>query len=112
MPPIAWPGVPKDPPDSGMWLEARLFPNEPTDPVWDSDGCINARGFFQVLVFDRPGKGVFDASELADLIIANFPKSTYIGPVRVLKKPWQSPVVTDSDKFFIPVTISYSGLMK
>lgn len=109
--PIAWPGVNFNPPDEGMWLEAKLFPNEPTDPVWNADGCYNARGFFQVLVFYRPGVGQVQPSEIADLIIAHFPKASYLGPVRVLKTPWQSPSVTDGDKLFIPITIPYSGLV-
>lgn len=117
MPPIAWPGGSYNPPDQGMWLEVKLFPNEPVDPVWNSDGCYNAIGFFQVLVGFRPGAQaeasgrLIDASELADLVINHYSKGTFLGPVRVLKTPWQSPPVTESDKLFIPVTIPYRGLV-
>lgn len=110
--PIAWPDVNFNPPDSGMWVELNLFPNEPLDPVWDNDGCVVTRGFLQILVGYRPGMGRIQASNLADSIIAHFSKGTHLGPVRVLKKPWQSTPVIDSDKIFIPITISYRSLTK
>lgn len=107
--PIAWPGIHFTPPDSGMWLEVKLFPNEPLDPSWNNDACTLARGFFQVMVGYRPGTGQVAASRIADAVCAHFAKGTDLGPVRVLKKPWQSPELTDTDKIFIPVTIPYRG---
>lgn len=108
--PIAWPGISFDPSDTGMWLEVSLFPNEPLDPVWDSDGCALQRGFLQVLVGYRPGLGQVRASEIADAVITHFGKGTALGPVIVKKKPWQSPPLTDPEKLYIPITIPYTGL--
>lgn len=110
--PMARPGMVFDPPDSGIWIEALSFPGEPRDPVWDNDGCSEARGFFQVAVYYRPTMGQVKPSEVADNIIEFFGKGTPLAGVRVYKKPWQSPAVTDEDKLFIPVTIPYSGLIK
>ena len=50
-PSILWPGIQSDRPDNGMWLEPKLFPNEPHDIAWDDDGCVDTRGFFQILVY-------------------------------------------------------------
>jgi len=110
-PEILWPGIQSDPPQTGMWLQPSVFPNEPDDIAWDNDSCVDTRGFVQILVYFRPGQGVIQPSELADALIAKFPKGSGIGPVRVLKRPWQSPVVVeDSSKSFIPVTVPYKGL--
>jgi hypothetical protein len=110
-PEILWPGVNEDPPQSGMWLQPGFFPNEPEDIAWGDDSCVDTRGFFQILVYYRPGQGQEAPSEMADALIAFFPKGLALGPVRVRKRPWQSPAVTeDGSKLFIPVTIPYQGL--
>ncbi len=109
-PDILWPGIQEEPPESGMWLQPGFFPNEPKDLAWDIDACVDTRGFFQVLVYFRPGQGSIGPSELADVLIAFFPKGLDLGPVRILKRPWQSPMVTeDASKLYIPVTIPYKG---
>ena len=110
-PPILYPGIQGEPPQTGMWLQPSVFPNEPDDIAWENDACVDTRGFFQILVYFRPGQGLIAPSELADALIAFFPKGSDLGPVRVRKRPWQSPAVTeDGSKLFIPVTVSYKGL--
>jgi hypothetical protein len=111
-PPIIYPGVkPADPPETGIWLQPGFFPNEPDDIAWDNDACLDTRGFFQILIYFRPGQGLIEPSELADALIAFFPKGSDLGPVRIRKRPWQSPAVTeDASKLFIPVTVPYKGL--
>jgi len=110
-PEILWPGKQEKPPESGMWLEPRVFPNEPGDIAWDDDACVDTRGFFQILVYFRPGQGQIEPSELADALIAHFPKGQTLAAVRVRKRPWQSPMITpDSSKLYIPVTIPWKGL--
>jgi hypothetical protein len=110
-PEILWPGIQETPPESGMWLQPGFFPNEPEDMAWDDDACVDTRGFFQILIYFRPGQGLVAPSELADALIAFFPKGFELGPVRVRKRPWQSPAVTeDASKLFIPVTVPYKGL--
>lgn len=110
-PEIMWPGKQQDPPEEGMWLEPGFFPNEPVDPVWDNNACVDTRGWFQIMVYFRPGQGQIEPSELADALIAFFPKGSDLGPVRVRKRPWQSPMVTeDPSKLYILVTVPYKGL--
>ena len=110
-PEILWPGIQETPPEAGIWLEPEFFPNEPNDIAWDNDSCVDTRGFFQILIYFRPGQGQIEPSEIADALIAYFPKGSDLGPVRIRKRPWQSPSVTeDASKLFIPVTIPYQGL--
>lgn len=108
--PILWPGIQSDPPDEGMWLEPGYFPNEPIDFAWDNDACVETRGFFQILVYYRPGIGQMEPSRIADALIEHFPKGLELNSVRVRKRPWQSPSVTEKGKSFIPVTVAYHGL--
>lgn len=113
-PEILYPALQTDPPSEGAWLEARFFPNEPVDRVWGDEACVEARGFFQVSVCfrTRPGIGQMSPSSIADALIAHFEKGTELGPVRVRKRPWQSPmIVEDSSKSFIPVTVPYWGMI-
>lgn len=107
---VAWPGIEFDPPDTDIWLEARTFPNEPRDLAWNDDSRHEDRGFFQIRIFYRPGVGQVEPSQLADDLIDYFPKGLILGPVCVKKRGWQSPAVTDEDKLFIPVTISWMGI--
>ena len=111
-PVILWPAEQTDPPDSGFWLQPGYFPNEPIDRIWDNDACVETRGFFQVLVYFRvrPDLGQIKPSTLADALIDHFPKGLELGPVRVRKRPYQSPmIVEDASKSYIPVTVPYLG---
>ena len=114
--PVMWPGIPKSAPSSGTWLEARYFPNEGGDLTWGNDAQMDTIGFFQVSVYYRPGTSTgqnsqVDASEVADLVIAHFPKGLPIGPVRVRKSAWQSPAIDLEGKSFLPVTIPYRSII-
>lgn len=110
-PEILWPGIQETPPDKGMWLAVRFFPNKPDNFAWDNDACVHSLGFVQVSVYYRPGQGQVDPSELADALIAHFAKGDALGPVRISERPWQSPSIDeDASKSFIPITIPYLGL--
>lgn len=111
-PEILWPGLNQTPPDSGLWLEASFFPNEPLDRTWQADSCAEQRGFFQVLVGYRPGDGEVAPSELADAVLSLFPKGTDLNGVVVIKQPTRGPsFVDDGNKLFIPVTVNYRGFL-
>ena len=110
--PVIWPGIQGEPPSSGMWLEARFFPNEPDDLTWGNNSQQDTLGFFQVSVFYRPGQhSQIAASEIADTIIDLFPKGFTVDACRVRKTPWQASAVDLSDKSFIPITIPYRGIV-
>jgi hypothetical protein len=109
--PIAWPGVNFTPPDSGFWLQPRHFPNETVNIAWGNDSKNEYLGFLQVGVYGRPGQGIVGMSDLAEDVIAHFPKGLELAGVRVRKRPHQSPPVDDDDKMFIPVTIHYLGIL-
>ena len=112
-PAVLMPGLKEDPPSEGFWLVPSFFPNETVNVSWGITSCSEFRGFFQIRLYFRanPRVGSIAPSRLADALIDHFPKGTVFGPVRVSKRPWQSPlVVEDASKNFIPITIPYLGL--
>ncbi len=110
-PVVLWPGISGDPPDDGMWLLPGFFPNEPENISWDDDSCVDTRGYFQILVYFRPGMGVEQPIILADALIVHYPKGLALGTVRVHRRAWQKLAITeDASKLYIPITISYLGL--
>lgn len=111
-PEIIWPGKKTKPPEKGMWLEPIFLPNVPENMAWDNDSCVDTRGSFRILLYYRPGQGQVEPSEMADALIAHFPKGLDLGPVRVNRRPWQAPSITNDDggKLYIPITVSYKGL--
>lgn len=109
--PVAWPNVHFTPPDAGMWLEVRWFPNETFNYGIGNDGPSQLRGFFQVTCCDRAGGGAFAVTALSDEVIAGFAKGTVLGPVRVERQPWASSALDADDRTVVPVTIRYQGLV-
>lgn len=108
--PIAWPGVNFTPPDSGMWLEVRWFPNSPNNLHWENDAKQQYIGFLQVSVFARPGTGLVSPVSEAEGVQAHFPKGLVVGPVKVRKKPGVASSIDEGDRIQIPVSISYQGI--
>lgn len=98
-------------PNAGLWLETGLFPNTPLNVTLDFDSVDETLGFCQVLVCYRKNIGQTLPSELADAVIDHFPKGLELGPVRVIRRPYQMPAVTeDGSRMYIAITIPYQGL--
>lgn len=105
-------GVKKAPPATGMWLEFQAFPNEGNTIAWGAESPTNAKGFFQISVGYRPNIGIIQPSAVVDSIIAHFPYAhRFVGDVGVIKKPWRTTAVIESDKVYIPITIPFAGLV-
>lgn len=108
---VAYPDVHFDPPDDGMWLEVRYFPNESDNYGIADDGGTVHKGFFQVGVCYRSGSGLVAPLTLVGSVIAEFSKGTILGPCRVDREPWASAVLSMDDKLIVPVTIPYRALV-
>lgn len=107
--PVAFPGVGKDPPSDGQWLEVSWFPNETQNYGRSDDAPALSQGIGQVAVCYRPGGGIVEGLALADQVITAFPKGTVFVDVRVYRKPWVSSVVIQPDYVMHPVTIMWRG---
>ena len=106
--PIAYEGIKFCPPDSGPWLELSFLPNEGIDQSLSSDSVLS-QGILQVNVCNRPNTGIIELNQIAETVMALFPKSTSIfGLVRVSRSPYTSSVITLDDRQILPISISYS----
>lgn len=109
---IAYPGRGFKPIGKETYLRADFLPNETTST---SVGAGRDRhiGFFQVLVvFVQADAGIGDFLEIAESVAAQFAKGTMLPTaekriVKIPRSPWVSPVIPDSDRPMIPVTIPY-----
>lgn len=115
-PPIALPGQDFTPPTTGVWLECRMFPNEPDAPYWNGDSPELIRGFFQVTVNVRPIPGaagfraMLDAYNVVEEVLALFARGAKIFDSTILKS-WQSPDIQDDHRISIPITVRYTGMV-
>lgn len=103
---VAYPGLHFDPPDSGIWLELRWFQNGSDEYGIANDGPSVPRGFFRLIVCQRPG-AINEAVGLAEAIISNWSKGTYIGPARIDETPSLGGPVEEPNRVSHPVTIRY-----
>jgi hypothetical protein len=110
-PPVSFPDVHFTPPDTGLWLEVKFFPNESDNYGIADDGGSVHKGFFQVGVCYRSGSGLVPSLTMVGAVIAAFDKGTLLGPARVNREPWAAAVLQMDDKNIVPVTIPYRGLV-
>ena len=107
--PVLYMGRPSGavPPDSGRWLEVRLYRNENIEYGVADDGPAPAQGFFRVLVCDRPGQSVVAATEDAEALSQAIPKGTAIGDAFIERRPGIGGPIEDDDRVLHPVTFRY-----
>lgn len=109
--PIAYIGAGFTPPDSGMWLQANIFPAPPIEMGMADNSEIIHRGAFQVGVVDETGKGAVQATEIASIIMARFKKGTVLTSLgttlRIINRPGISGPIQDDNQIIISVSIRY-----
>jgi hypothetical protein len=109
--PVAYPDVHFTPPDTGVWLEARFFPNETDNYGLANDGGSVHKGFLQVGICYRSGAGLANTLTMLASVLDEFAKGTILGPARIDRKPWASAVLQMDDKNVVPVTIPYHAFI-
>ena len=110
--PISWPGADFTPPDSGEWLEAEFFPNEPEKLGIALADYRAEVGILQVSVVSRPGpNGFFTIAPIARDVIDAFPIGhTITGPIRVSQEPSVFKAEAQGpDRIMLVVSIPYRG---
>lgn len=108
--PVLWPGVSQKPPESGQWLEPKLFPNEPAVYGWELNSQVLHRGFFQILVGFRPGRGEGEAIDTAQRLARLFPYGFHVSQgIRVSQAPTLGPTIYREHRAYVPLTIPYLG---
>lgn len=107
--PVIHQGTSAAPPDTGMWIETRFFPNETDNYGVANAGPSTHKGFCQATVCVRPGVGNIGALAVAESIVSAFKKGTAIGPAKTERQPWISSVLVESDRLRNPITIRYKA---
>lgn len=105
--PVSYPGLHFTPPDDGLWLELLVFWNGNIPYGLANSGPTIDQGFFRVMVGYRHGAGLMPAQQLAELVIAAFPKGSTFARARVEQTPALSGPIQMDDKLFVPVTIRW-----
>lgn len=105
--PIIFDGVEGKPPDSGLWLEAQLFPQRTRTYGLPDDGPFDYSGFVQVLVCQRPGAGIGAGLDIANEVVKTFKKGTVLADARVNTEPTQAPPLPSPNRINHAVTIWY-----
>lgn len=106
--PVAYPGIAFTPPDGGVWLQLRWFPNETSNYGVQNDGGSTLQGFGQVTVCSRP-QSIVAALEVADSCVAYYAKGTTLASAKVERPPWASSVLEEPDRIMVPVTVRWRG---
>lgn len=109
MPPVAWPGTVFTPPATGVWIEPDVIPNNGLDNGLAPTDEVVPQGFCQVIVWTRPGGGMFQLATVANNVAALFPKDHRLsGLVRVQRNPWITNIDSQDDRIGYLVSIPYS----
>lgn len=106
-----WPNIQADIPTADhVRIDVLPAPTETlgiSGPEWQ-------RGIVQITVFVRDGTGAVNADNIADTVIASFPRGTTISSggisVRFDEKGWKSPGIPGGGWYQVPVTIPYNYL--
>lgn len=105
--PCGYPATAFKPPATGRWLELRIFPNDIDLTLSDTESY--RRGFFQLVVYARPGTGSVPLMQVAESVAAAFPKGqTIAGSVIVSATPELRSLLEMDDKIALPVSINYA----
>lgn len=112
---IAGPNVPF--PAAGQtkpanYLEVTYLPNRTTTRTV-GPGKQQHRGIMQVTVHYSSGTGIINPLQIADQIIAHFPKDLVLYQsgvrVKIWRKPYAIPMAPESGSLMVPVTIEYES---
>jgi len=112
---IAGPNVPF--PAAGQtkpkdYLEVTFLPNR-TITRTVGPGRQQHRGIMQVTVHYSSGTGIINPLQIADKIIAHFPKDLVLFQsdirVKIWRKPYATPLPPQDGSLMVPVTIEYES---
>lgn len=104
---ISYPGIHFTPPDTGSWLELIPFWNDGIDYGVATSGPTVEQGFFRLMVCCRSGAGLTAPQQLAEAVIAAFPKGSTFGPASTDGMPSMGGPFQHDDRVVIPVTIRW-----
>ncbi|MAX61552.1 MAG: hypothetical protein CMK46_06950 [Porticoccus sp.] len=107
--PVIYSGTGGEPPDEGIWIECKYFPNRTLQYGVKASEVISLRGFCQAMVCNRPGAGLNPSMDVVRDLIAYFDTGTVLGPAYVSRPPYVSAVIEEPARVKLPITIPYAA---
>lgn len=105
-----------EPPDDGKWWEVVFLPNNVENEFW-GDGKTYQGVLRMVLHWPQDGKGAYPAMEEAERFAAFFEKGLKLTDpdntvrVKITTQPDIMPLIEESPRFLIPLTIRYTSFI-
>lgn len=110
LPSVAWENVPFTPAAGVMYLRPSLLPGEPIQGEIGPLGQNWHNGIYQISIYAPAGQGVSAAEAVRDALVDWFKRGTLLtysdATVQVVKS-WPGPMLQETDRIHIPVTVRY-----
>lgn len=113
VPSVAWEGLPFTPTAGAIYLKPALLPGEPRQAEIGPNGQNWHTGVFQISIMAPAGVGVAAISTLRDGLIDWFKRGTslvYSTTTVTCTKAYGGPVMPETDRLHLPITIQYRVL--
>lgn len=105
--PTSYPNQSFTPPPDAPYLQAEVFPNRPR---WQALGPGRMdQGLLQITIVSPIRDGLIPIAEIADVVLAHFPKGQKFDGVRVSGEPWVAQPIIEASEIRLPVTIPWSA---
>lgn len=103
--PTSYPNQTFSPPQTAPYLLVEVFPNRPR---WEALGPGKLdQGVLQITVVSPKRTGLIPIAEIANTILAHFPKGLRFDGVRVAGEPWVAQPLIEASEIRLPVTIPW-----
>lgn len=110
-PPIAWPNAPApDVNGVALWLRVDHLPRRTDAPLLGDTSALDYGGIYQISIHGQVDDSDNALLNMADTLIAHFPRGRTIGPVRV-GQPYRSPAMSADGWRVIAVSVPYRAIL-
>lgn len=94
------------PPADAPYLIAEVFPNR---PKWEGLGTGDRldQGLLQITVVSPKRTGIVPVAQIADEVVAHFPKGLRLSGVKVSGEPWAAQPIIEASEVRLPVTVPW-----
>lgn len=110
-PSIAWPNAPApDVNGVSLWLRVDHLPRRTDAPLLGDTSALDYGGIYQISIHAAKDDSDNALLNMADTLIAHFPRGRTIGPVRV-GQPYRSPAMDADGWRVVVVSVPYRGII-
>jgi hypothetical protein len=109
---VSWENVPFTPAAGEAWLREKFAPDRMAQTTLGSEGYNRLPGIYMIDVFTPVGQGWKDAEDLAEIVLAAFPRGVVLTDadtgvqVRV-ERSYRTAAREEPSWFHVPVTVEF-----